>query len=322
MEDQTYFLGVEGGGTKTIGVLSDKSGATVRTVQLGAGNISVLGREKTRALIGEMVSRLLQNNPIETIAWGAFGFAGAGRPGEKQILKEILTKSGFRNFTVMTDAELLYEATFAEERGVLLISGTGAVCVIRNHAHQFEQIGGWGYLLGDEGSGYDLGRMAIRQALHEAEQRLPLSTLTAAVVSFYKCTQPEDLITALFATDNPQNWTASCAQLVCKLAENGDAIAREFIRSAAASLIQLCQRAIKRLEAAPPIPLSLAGGILRPNSSVTAAFKQQAHALPLNVNYVQPNMSPAAAGVLHSIRQFGERVDEALVRKMQKLKLE
>ena len=314
-----YFLGVESGGTKTTAVLSDIAGATVRTVQMGAGNVSVSGRERTRELINEIVARLLENESIESIRWATLGFAGAGRQAEKQILAEILIRLGLHHFTVMTDAELLYVATFDQDRGMLLISGTGSVCVIRNRQNQFEQIGGWGYILGDEGSGYDIGRMAIRQALFEVESRAVPSALTNELLTFYKCTHPRELVTTLFSKGNPQNRTASCAQLVCQRAAEDDSMAQGIVSSAATSLIQLCQWAIKRMEAGPPIPLSLAGGILHSDSPVTAAFKRQARDLQLDFQYQQPRISPVAAAVLHSVRQSGESVGEGLVIRMQDL---
>jgi len=152
-----YFLGVDGGGTKTAAILMDAQGNVLRTTRKGTGNIAVLDRGSVAQLIRSILQELLPEGDTENIRWATFAFAGAGRPQEREAVTAIIRNTGIRNFTVLSDAEILYYSVFGEEQGILISAGTGSICLVKGKDNQYHQIGGWGYLLGDEGSGFYIG---------------------------------------------------------------------------------------------------------------------------------------------------------------------
>jgi len=324
IESIMYYLGIDMGGSQSTGVLLDPAGKTIRTKQLGAGNIAVVGKESFARLLNEMVSGLLGPDEVKQIGGLTCGVAGAARKQESDAVSEAIIALGISNFTVMTDAELLYYTIFQEDTGVLIESGTGSVCLIRNREGRFEQIGGWGYLLGDEGSGYDIGRMTVRAALAGDEAGNPAAPLTRELLAFFGIAQPGDLISKVYGAANKQKVIASVAKLVSEQALRGEPDATRMIESAAEALGRHVVRAIesRRFGTHPPFKVALAGGNLKEHSPLTMAFKRQLQKTNLAIEYIHPKISPAAAAALHSIRKAGHNVSEDLVDNLRNLNVE
>jgi len=322
LEKNMFHLGVDGGGTKTTAVLSDVRGEILRTVRMGPGNISVLDRGSVAQLIRNILFELLAGESPDKIQWATFAFAGAGRPEEKKTIQDLIKTAGINRFTVMSDAEILYYSIFGEEPGILISSGTGSICLLRTRKCKFQQIGGWGYLLDDEGSGFDIGRMTIRSVLQELVASDTPSEFSKKILLFYGLENPENLISIIYSSVNPPNLVASCARLVCDLAEKKDPVAKEIISEAVDSLIGFVRQAIdyfgKMNETVQQV--ALAGGILRDNLYVNQQFKEKLKAAGLYLNYSRQEYEPAAAGVLQSLQQAGVQAPPSLLEKLKNIK--
>lgn len=314
-----YFLGIDGGGTKTTGVLSDLDGNEIRAKKGKPGNPAVLGKESFSRNIEQLLQDLLQNLPAPGVKGTTIGLAGAGREAEKRMAKEVLSEIGLGNCTILTDVELLYYSVHRAEPGIVISSGTGSVCMVQDEEGHLRQLGGWGYLLGDEGSGFDIGRMAIRNALTEAERGEKVSPLTAELLGFYQVKQASELITRVHASANPQNLVASCAQLVCGQCNAGEVNALLIIESAAQALIQQAISAIEHLPGGSDCKIALTGGLLRHGSPIRKQFLNQAHHFGLKFNLVEPSVQPAAGAVIHAINRAGESVSESLRQKLENI---
>lgn len=314
-----YFLGVEGGGTKTTAVLADARGDIIRTARKGSGNIAVLDRGSSAHLIRSIIDHLLSGEDVTTIRRATFAFAGAGRRREKETVGEIIKGAGIKNFTVLTDAEMLYLSAFGDEQGILISSGTGSICLIKGSEGHFQQIGGWGYLLGDEGSGFYIGNQAIRAAIQDAEAGKSPSNLTKELLSFYGLRDPRELITVTYSSINPQKLVASCAKLVCEAAQIKEPNAVRIVNVAATALLSLALKAKEILNSQALHKVALTGSILNDSSIVNQIFKQMAEQLDLRFEYVRPELQPAAAGVLYSLRESGIVVTESLRHRLKKL---
>jgi N-acetylglucosamine kinase-like BadF-type ATPase len=123
------------------------------------------------------------------------------------------------------------------------------------------RVGGWGYLLGDEGSGYDLATHALRLATQTADGRAGAHSILAAILDHWSLATPADLIRHVYRADLPRAEIADVSRRVIDLAENGDPHARNLLDDAAQSLTQLLMTAVNRLELYTP-PIALAGGVL------------------------------------------------------------
>jgi len=318
-----YFLGVESGGTKTTAILVDaQKGIPVRSMVFPPGNIAVIGKEKTSELIDEILSALDVKSKLHKIAWSTFALAGAGREEENRNAREIIKANGIERFSLMTDAEILNYAIFADEPGILLASGTGSICVFKDSENKYRRKGGWGYLLGDEGSGFDIGKKAIQAAIAEAESGKQSSELTRNLFRFYKIDKPAELITLVYATENPQNKIASCAKLVSELAEAAEPNAVAIIDSAVDALLLLADKAIVESGFPAPYKIALAGSALTESSIVNKKFREQARRKGIPFEYLQQEIHAAAAAVLFSIRTSGQAVHNELKDRLKQVTFE
>ncbi len=318
-----YFLGVDGGGTKTAAILMDEAGKVVRTTRKGPGNIAVLDRGSVAQLIRSIISELLPQKEVQQIRWATFAFAGAGRPQEREGVTAIIRNTGIAHFSVLSDAEILYYSIFGENPGILISAGTGSICLVKGQDNQYHQIGGWGYLLGDEGSGFYIGSKAIRKALHDAELGLPPSRLTEKLLAFYGIAQPKSLITVVYSSVNPVRLIASCARLVCELAEKGAPEAIEIVEDAAQALLNMALEAVRYFggEMGQEYPISLAGSILTEVQIVARKFQEKAAGLGLQFRYITPQMETAAAAVLYAFQRAGIQPDSSVLQQLQNLKI-
>jgi N-acetylglucosamine kinase-like BadF-type ATPase len=300
-----FFLGVDGGGTKTTAVLSDLQGEVIRTIRLGPGNIAVLDRGSVAQLIRNIIFELLRSDSVDQIEAATFAFAGAGRLEEKKTADELIRALGLRNFSVMTDAEILYYSIFGEDPGILISAGTGSICLVKTADQKSHQIGGWGYLLGDEGSGFDIGRKAIKMALEEVTVKDSFSSFTSKLLSFYGLQHPENLISIVYSSVNPPKLIASCARLICQLAESGEPLALGIVDQASSALVNYAEQAIFHFgpDRKKTYQIALAGGILEETSIVHYQFRQKLAEKRFIVSYKKQELEPAAAGVLYAINQ-------------------
>lgn len=318
-----YFLGVDGGGTKTAAVLV-RLGAcrTTTSAVASAGNVATIGREATEALLQTILVQLGVADRTDEIGCATFAFAGAGRPKERQMVESIVRSAGIQNSVAMTDAEILHYSVFEDKQGVLLLAGTGSVCVFRNATGEYQQIGGWSYLLGDEGSGFDIGRQAIRAALRGAELGRPPSQLTYCLLSFYELACPEDLVTAVSRCDNQQQYVASCAAVVAKLAEQGDLEASSIIDAAVEALVGLATTAKELTRQSGTIDVAVCGGALQPSTLLTKRFGERTQELGLSPGLLFPELHPAAACVLYAMKTNGQPLDDELMNDLKQVRFQ
>ncbi|MBN2366084.1 MAG: hypothetical protein EH225_08780 [Calditrichaeota bacterium] len=317
-----YYLGLDGGGTKTAAVLCDAEGKILRKTRMGPGNIAVLDRGSLAQLIRNILAELLQGEKIESIEWGTFAFAGAGRPEEKKTASELLRGVGLKNFSVLSDGEILYYSIFGDETGILIAAGTGSICLLKTKQGKFKQLGGWGYLLGDEGSGFDIGRMAIQTVLDDLSTGKKPSGFSDKILRFYGLENPDNLISIIYSSINPPNLIASCAKLVSELAELNQPEATRIIEKATDSLVEYAEQAVHYVgnNSLGSYNVALAGGILRKSSYINQRFKEKIEKKGLNFKYWTQDFEPAAAGVVYSFRQLNRIVPPSLMDALKEIK--
>src|SRR6185369_3788449 len=115
------------------------------------------------------------------------GIAGVDRPDDARVVRGIMRRIGYKAKTlVVNDALVALEAGAPEQPGIVVIAGTGSIAYGRNDRNQSARAGGWGYVLGDEGSGYWIGRAALRAVLREADRRGPQTLLTSLLLKYYR----------------------------------------------------------------------------------------------------------------------------------------
>ena len=155
------------------------------------------------------------------------------------------------------DAELLLSA-LGKQAGVVLIVGTGSIALAQDEAGNVSRVGGWGHILGDEGSGYDIGRRGLQAAVRAVDGRGQATLLLDLILQHWKLRTAEDLIDAVYTVDNKAK-IAQAATYVIHAARQGDAVALEIVEQAADELALLVQTVSPSLS---QLPIALGGGLL------------------------------------------------------------
>src|SRR5439155_21475116 len=212
------IVGVDGGGTKTVAWLApmnDPSNAVVLgRGQAGPGNPRAAGFEVALANIGAAIDAAFTDAKLpRTVAVAAcFGLAGAGREIEQQRIVALATEQKIaRAIRVTGDAEPILAAASSDNSGVALICGTGSMAWGRNAAGKTARCGGWGFLIGDEGSAYWIARAGLTAAVRGADGRGEMTALLPRFQKELQAAAPQDLVDRVYSPQMTRERIASLA---------------------------------------------------------------------------------------------------------------
>jgi N-acetylmuramic acid 6-phosphate etherase len=305
-EITTLLLGVDGGGTKTTAILAEyAAGEPPRVLGRGTSGPSnplVAGMHAAQTQIAAAVTAAFQaaGRPVAPVAALGLGAAGTGREPVRRAFVEWCEQSGLAvRCCVGHDAQLILRAAVSAGPGVALVSGTGSLAYGVDAAGQSARAGGWGALLGDEGSGYAIGREALRAVARAADGRIDPTELSALALDYFQVADARALSAAMADEPAWRQRVAALAELVVAAAERGDATALHIVDAAAADLAELVRAVLHPLQlSAASYPLALAGGVLRHASALRQRVLErltQQHCAPSSVTVVD---EPAFGAVL------------------------
>lgn len=236
------IIGLDIGGTKTRGVRFE-DGVPVADETAGSANVQNVSREQAAANLAELFAKI-GDAPVETVYAGSGGIDTEEDAAALAALIQPLVPAA--RITVVHDSRLLLAAGRAST-GVAVIAGTGSAAWGRNAAGAEARAGGWGYLLGDEGSGYWLGREAVRHSLRRMNQGLPIDQLTAALLASCGLDHPNKLIALFHSPDTGRRFWAQQARLVVETAAAGHAPSQELLKQAGKDLAALAAQVLQQL---------------------------------------------------------------------------
>jgi glucosamine kinase len=277
------FVGIDGGATRATALVTNAAGATLARLEGGPGVVRSTDPAPAVVTLAELVRRALgRAGTAPPAAALCCGLAGVGREPVRIATEEGLAASGVaRRVRVVTDAETALHDAFAGAPGILVISGTGSVAWGTAPAGTVARAGGWGALLGDEGSGYALGLAALRAVARAADRRGLATTLTPAILSELRVDAPPALIPWADAATKAD--IAALAPLVLRLAAS-DPVASAILSRAAEGLACHVEALLDRLGPWPHRPaVAFAGRLLAPDSPLRAALVTRLAPLDVDV---------------------------------------
>ncbi len=265
-----FILGLDGGGSKTVAWLARcekaDSYTTLGVGSSGPSNPQAMGLETAQRNMLSAIHAAFSGAQLEPIPVDAacLALAGVGRePIRQAVLEWSRQVSLARQIRVVHDAQAVLCAGTSACHGVALICGTGSFAYGESASGEWARSGGWGYLYGDEGSGFDLGRAALRAVACEADRRGPATVLTPLILQQLRVSQPAELIPAIYNSATMRADVSSLAASVFHAAEQGDAVARHICVAAADELCRLVLSIVGQLHFPPGhYELALAGGVL------------------------------------------------------------
>jgi glucosamine kinase len=263
------IVGLDIGGSKTHAVSRHWTGTV--EVFAGSANLASVGEVEAGRQLDAISAQLAERGPIGAVCAGA---AGVDTPEAEERLRQLIAaRVPGAAVQVVHDTELILAAAELTT-GIALIAGTGSVAWGRDARGRVARAGGWGYLLGDEGSGYGIAREAVRHALRLADEGQPLDRLSQQFTAACNVQRAGQLIDHFYANPERRYW-AGHAKVVFELAAVGDSAARRIIDNAAAdlgNLVRTVHVAVGR--PTPPLPVVLGGGVLVHQPQLRNALRQ------------------------------------------------
>jgi len=260
------FLGVDGGQSGTTALIGDESGRALGAGSGGPCNHAgaAEGRQKlVRAVSGSVAAACAQAGlDAARVHFAAACFGMSGGPEDKRaVLREILTADAV---VVTDDAVIALAGATAGEPGIVTIAGTGSIAFGRDAAGRTARTGGWGYIFGDEGGGFDIARQALRAALRAAEGWGPPTALGPALLEATGSADANAVLHRFYTPDWPRSRVAALAPLVDEAAMAGDAVACDILHNAAQQLAVLTAAVRRQLwQPGEPARVAWIGGVFR-----------------------------------------------------------
>ena len=256
----SFYAGADAGGTGTRAVVGDES--AVRGLAQGAGGAVRAGRVLAAAgAIAGVVRQALGSAGADQAEALVVGAAGAGREPERSELETALRGERIAaRVQVTTDIALALEAAFGDRAGIVVSAGTGSIGVARLPSGEIRRSGGYGWQMGDEGSGYAIGRAALAAVSRTLDGRAAHTSLLDVVLQKTRCRDPEALVR--WAANATPAEVAGLAPTVFMAADEGDPTAQGIADFASRELAQLVLSLCPHFPAGTPVPVALAGGLL------------------------------------------------------------
>ena len=232
------IAGVDGGGTKTKLICKSLDGNDEHVFGYGPFNINAIGESAFRSLLSRMVEDIVRTGECEAICLGA---AGVSNSNMRDIVSDVVGSSPIARWSLVGDDVIAMEGALDGGPGIIVISGTGSIVLGRDVAGNRIRLGGWGHLIGDEGSGYGIARDAFK-ALSMAIDGVGEET---SLMKDFGIETRTDLISKLYSGD--KGVVASYAMIVEKAAEAGDRVALGILEDKASMLAKTVFEVYSRL---------------------------------------------------------------------------
>jgi N-acetylglucosamine kinase-like BadF-type ATPase len=299
-----FYLGIDGGGTKTRCALGNES-STLATSMTGGSNVVRLGEAQARDAIHAAVCQacdaaMISPSQIDRICMGA---AGAARPEIAAKLRAILAELTPATVEVVGDMVIALESAFGDGPGVIAISGTGSIVWGRDTSGNTARAGGWGFAISDEGSGHWIGRQAVAAILH-AHDEDKKTLLTDLVLHEWSLTTLDELVQKANSVPPPD--FPRLFRLVLQASEQNDPAACALLTEGATHLSTLASAVICRLTPHPPyVPVATTGSVFRQSNDIRNVFYNSLQTSFPGIE-IRPNPAVPVEGALARARRLSE----------------
>ena len=297
-----FVAGIDGGGTRTAVICSDLDGRTVATETFGPFNVNSIGVDGFTILMVQICEFLRQTGECEALCIGA---AGVSNPRMRSLVRQAMERANITNWQLVGDQEIALWGALEGEPGILVVAGTGSICFGRNADDETVRIGGWGHRIGDEGSGYAIGRDVLRAVAHawdagsavdeNVSATSDATMLTQILAARYKITDREKLLA--YVHSNDKNNIAQLARVAEQAAAAGDEKALAILTENASLLSEQVALAANRLRMKAG-EVALLGGLLEHDTMYRKLLVQEIGKRCTGFKCVKPRENAAIGAVL------------------------
>ena len=310
-KNQKYVIGVDGGGTKTVAVLANLNGKVLARAEVGPSNINKIGFKHAIDNIVKVLTQVSQEYEKDKIVFIYLGLAAGlerDKKKKKEIKKQLLVTSELswispKNILVEADQLIAFRSGTEEKQGIVIIAGTGSIVMGWDKKGKEVIVGGWDYLLGDDGSGFWIGKKALQAVCLSIDGFNSKSLLHSMILKKLKIKTEKDLMQEIYKPEMIKN-IASLAPLVETAAKTGDKTAKDILFQASNELIIRANLAIKKLNLENKFfPLVLAGGVFK-SKIILTKVKKDIKIIAPKANFIRPKQEPVIGAMKLALEQI------------------
>ncbi len=311
-----YYLGIDGGGSKTTCALGDEN-SLIATATAGPSNITRVGEAGARESLHQAIREVCAAAKIDPreVQRACIGAAGVGRVDVATIVRKIVAEMISGEIEVVGDMPVALESAFGTGPGVVVIAGTGSFAYGRNAQGKTVRAGGWGFAVSDEGSAYWIGRTAVTGLFRAIDQKTNQEKNAEAVAgesllfrelkAAWKVQSLSDFVRT--ANSNPE--FAALFAPILAAADCGDGVAQHVLERAGRELAQLAEIVVHQLFPEDLgrqiiVPLAVAGGVFRHSQRVREVFNNEIQRVDSRVE-MTPQVVEPVEGALRMARRGG-----------------
>ncbi|MEO0509622.1 MAG: BadF/BadG/BcrA/BcrD ATPase family protein [Verrucomicrobiota bacterium] len=295
------FLGVDGGGTKTRGLLIDESGGKLRYAEAGSSNLN----STDAATVSESLKSVIEEctSGLESLPRAScFGLAGASSEKAKRQLGRIISSHGLNNFLIISDAEVALEGAFNGAPGILLIAGTGSSCFGKDKSGNLLRTGGWGWLADDAGSASWIGQRALHEAMRQYDGRSKGSAIQESILLRLGIRNESEITSGLYNPNISRVQLAALAPIVIQLAGSGDGPALVIVQDAVHELAALVRSTAQRMDASSK-KVVMSGGLVEHHGIIREMIRNELNGLSFQTGEGLPVEGAAAIALKHVVAE-------------------
>jgi N-acetylglucosamine kinase-like BadF-type ATPase len=295
-----FFIGIDGGGTKTSSVLTDENFNVLSKAVAAKTNPFVVGVEKSAGVLLSLIKTLIAKKKSMVVEAAVIGLAGCGRKENADAVQKRLfflikkEKISVKKIFVLSDASIALEGAFPNDNGAILIAGTGSIIYGKDKAGNNYRAGGFGKIIGDEGSGYSIGLEGLKAVAERFDGRGNVTALTETLKKQFGI---KDRDTLIFKVYSDKFEIASIAEYVIQAAERGDVISQRILRNESNELVYLVKM-LKKKMSARKLKVCLLGGLLLTENIYSQLVRDKINKYCAGVTITQPVFSPEIGAVL------------------------
>jgi N-acetylglucosamine kinase len=313
----SWVLGLDGGGTKTVCILIDDTGQVLGRGEAGPSNYQSVGKKTAFVSIQAAINQAITSTGRVKVEAICLGLAGVDRPADIQVAQsfvEQLKSSNSlpvtwalqpSNIVICNDALIALVGGVGHDVGIVAIAGTGSIIFGRNHQGCTKRVGGWGYILGDEGSAYHIAVQGMRSALRAYDGRSEPTILQERIREHLGLSSLENLIKVIYQ----QGWTvkeiAALAPIVDRAAASGDKVALTIIEDAVKELVQATQVVIDAIfSPTEVVEVVTTGSVWQGNSLIREKFEASIVTRSPGAKVIFPRYEPAYGAALLALNSL------------------
>jgi N-acetylglucosamine kinase-like BadF-type ATPase len=300
------FLGVDGGQSGTTALIGDETGRVLGQGEAGPCNHAAAGEGRAKletAVTGSVAAACAQAGvDCATVRFECACFGMSGGPDDKREILARVLHAG--RLVVVTDAAIALTGAMGGGPGIIVIAGTGSIALGRNAAGREARAGGWGYIFGDEGGAFDIGRQALRAALRMEEGWGPETSLRAMLLEATGAASVNEVLHLFYTPSWPRSRVASLAAEVDRAAANSDAAAQQILARASQELALLAAAVRTQLwKPGEAVEIACIGGVFQ-SACVRERFRLLVE-METGIRVIEPRFGPAEGALIEAYRAAG-----------------